>query len=320
MLALADHWVWDCWLFDDGDEFHIFFLRASKALFDSDRRHFRASIGHAKSKDLMNWTLLPDALVADDAPAWDEVATWTGSVVKNPADNLYYMFYTGVTRPKGGIVQQIGYATSPDLICWTRNQNNPVTSADPKFYETQENGDPDTNWRDPWVFFDGRDNKWHMLNTADIKGGGIKTRGTVAHAISSDLKSWEVLPPLHGEAGFGQVEVIQVEEINGKFVLIFCVANHHLSERKPGFKTGTYSVPADSLTGPFHFDQTEIIDADGIYAARVIRDRNGQWVLLGFEAGQSSADFTGRICDPIPVELTPTGTLQVRSILLANTN
>ncbi|MEI6039477.1 MAG: hypothetical protein WCQ52_07315 [Actinomycetes bacterium] len=81
-----------------------------------------------------------------------------------------------------------------------------------------------------------------------------------------------------------------------------------------------FGAGADSLTGPFHFDQTQIIDADGIYAARVIRDRNGQWVLLGFEAGQSSADFTGRICDPIPVELTPTGTLQVRSILLANTN
>ncbi len=312
MLELADHWIWDCWLFDDGEDFHIFFLRASKALIDPDRRHMHASIGHAKSKDLKNWMLLPDALVAADAPAWDEVATWTGSVVKNPADNLYYMFYTGLTRPSGGLVQQIGFATSSDLIAWTRNPDNPVTSADPAYYASQENGDPDTNWRDPWVFFDPRDQKWHMLNTADIKGGGLKTRATVAHAISDDLEKWQVLPPLCGEAGFGQVEVIQVEEVEGKYVLVFCVGNQHLNERKPGFQTGTYSVPADSLTGPFHFERTQIINADGIYAGRIIKDRSGNWVLLGFVGGQNTSEFKGRICDPIPLILTSEAVLKIK--------
>ena len=320
MLELADHWVWDCWLYDDGEDFHIFFLRASKALIDPDRRHFRASIGHAKSKDLINWTLLPDALVAADSPAWDETATWTGSVVRNPKDNLYYMFYTGVKLDNGGIVQRIGLATSSDLITWKRHPKNPVTIADTSIYESQENGDANTNWRDPWVFFDSRDYLWHMLNTADIKNGGAKTRATVAHSISSDLKDWKVLPPLHGESGFGQVEVIQVEKIEDKYVLIFCVNAHDLNIVKPGFKTGTYSVPADSLTGPFHFDQTEIIDADGIYAGRIIKDRNDQWVLLGFEAGQSSKEFKGRICDPITLELTAQGTLRRKISVFEDAN
>lgn len=312
MLQLADHWAWDCWLFDDGDNFHIFFLRASKALGDPDRRHFRASVGHAISKDLKSWTLLPDALVSGDAPAWDDVATWTGSVVKNPVDGLFYIFYTGVTRSGSGIVQQVGYATSTDLITWNKNVSNPVVSADSRFYEGQETGDPDTNWRDPWVFFDYRDNKWHMLVTADIKGGGIKTRATVAHATSLDLKVWEVLPPLHGESGFGQVEVVQVEKIDGRYVLIFCVTSHHINDFKPGFQTGTYSVPIDSPTGPIHFDRAEIIDADGIYAGRIIKDRDGQWVLLGFENGQVKEEFTGRISDPIPLIMTEAGTLKVK--------
>jgi beta-fructofuranosidase len=312
VLQLADHWVWDCWLFDDGDNFHIFFLRASKALGDPDRRHFRASVGHAISKDLKSWTLFPDALVSGDAPAWDDVATWTGSVVKNPVDGLFYIFYTGVTRSGSGIVQQVGYATSTDLITWNKNVSNPVVSADSRFYEGQETGDPDTNWRDPWVFFDDRDNKWHMLVTADIKGGGIKTRATVAHATSLDLKVWEVLPPLHGESGFGQVEVVQVEKIDGRYVLIFCVASHHINDFKPGFQTGTYSVPIDSPTGPIHFDRAEIIDADGIYAGRIIKDRDGQWVLLGFENGQVKEEFTGRISDPIPLIMTEAGTLKVK--------
>ena len=81
-FRLPDHWVWDSWLADDGENYHLFFLRASRALIDPDKRHHRASIGHAVSPNLEEWTLLPDALTADDTPAWDDLATWTGSVVR----------------------------------------------------------------------------------------------------------------------------------------------------------------------------------------------------------------------------------------------
>ena len=78
MLELPDSWTWDFWLADTGAEYHLFFLRASRALLDPDRRHYRASVGHAVSTDLVNWDLLPDALVPSDSPAWDDLATWTG--------------------------------------------------------------------------------------------------------------------------------------------------------------------------------------------------------------------------------------------------
>ena len=84
-------WVWDFWLADDGERFHLFFLKASRALLDPERRHRRASIGHAVSEDLRSWTELADALVADDAPAPDDLATWTGSVVRGP-DGRWRMF------------------------------------------------------------------------------------------------------------------------------------------------------------------------------------------------------------------------------------
>ncbi|WP_257210771.1 hypothetical protein [Actinomyces ruminis] len=60
-LALADHWLWDHWLADDGEYYHLFFLRASRALHNPDRRHWRAALGHAISDDARNWRLLPDA-------------------------------------------------------------------------------------------------------------------------------------------------------------------------------------------------------------------------------------------------------------------
>lgn len=94
MFVLPDSWVWDFWLADDGDRYHLFFLYASKALKDPDARHYRASIGHAVSDDLVNWTRVVDALVRGDAPAFDELATWTGSVVRGD-DGLWRMFYTG---------------------------------------------------------------------------------------------------------------------------------------------------------------------------------------------------------------------------------
>ncbi|MEV4508278.1 hypothetical protein AB0K00_04890 [Dactylosporangium sp. NPDC049525] len=38
MLRLADHWVWDSWLAVAGEEFHLFFLRTSRALVAAARR------------------------------------------------------------------------------------------------------------------------------------------------------------------------------------------------------------------------------------------------------------------------------------------
>ena len=52
MFAPADCWVWDFWLADDGDAYHLFFLYASRALPHPDDRHLRASIGHAVSANL----------------------------------------------------------------------------------------------------------------------------------------------------------------------------------------------------------------------------------------------------------------------------
>ncbi|MDZ4045485.1 MAG: hypothetical protein U1E32_06860, partial [Rhodoglobus sp.] len=73
MFDLPDSWVWDFWFADDGEQYHLFFLYASRALHDPERRHYRASIGHATSLDLVEWTRGPDALVRGDAPAIDDL-------------------------------------------------------------------------------------------------------------------------------------------------------------------------------------------------------------------------------------------------------
>ena len=83
MLRLADHWLWDFWFARDGEEVHIFYLQAPRSLGDPDLRHRNATIGHAVSRDGRDWSVLPDALGPGPEGTFDDLATWTGSVVRH---------------------------------------------------------------------------------------------------------------------------------------------------------------------------------------------------------------------------------------------
>ena len=299
-------------MIDDGEKFHIFYLQAQRQTNNASERHLNASIGHATSTDLKNWNEVGTALQKSIPGSWDDLATWTGSVVRNPHTKEYLLFYTGVHKSHDGLVQAIGIATSSDLVNWEKYGNGPVAQADPSHYACQENGSRDTDFRDPWVFFDESDNKWHMLITAtSLTDANITSRGIVGHAISEDLFNWKVLPPLTGSSGFGQTEVLQVVEENGKFIGIFCCGMDYIKEKPERFTTGTYSVPMDSPTGPFHFDKADIFDAPFVYAGRVIRDREGHLNLIGFVTASHDSQAPCVISGPIPVQLTRNGTLQV---------
>lgn len=134
MFGLADHWVWDFWLADDGTAWHLFFLKAPRSLGDPDLRHRHASVGHAVSRDQVSWTPLPDALDPAPAGAFDDLAVWTGAVVRGD-DGVWRMFHTGIARAEDGRVQRTGRATSSDLVSWTR-QDGPdfPLEADGRWY------------------------------------------------------------------------------------------------------------------------------------------------------------------------------------------
>jgi beta-fructofuranosidase len=299
-FRLADHWVWDSWLADDGQDYHLFFLRASRALRDPDRRHRRASIGHAVSSDLENWTLLPDALVAGDEPSWDDMATWTGSTVQGH-DGRWHLFYTGVSRAEDGLRQRIGSAVSDDLISWERTGAGPL-EADPRWYEKLGEGTwPDEAWRDPFVFYDDDSRQWQMLVTARAATGDPDARGVVGHAVSDDLEHWTVRPPLTAPAGFGEMEVVQSQVVDGTAVLIFSC----LPRLAPGIpfsetSTGTWIAPGAGRLGPWELERSSSFFVPGVYAAQLVRRRDGQWVVFGFQNGVDGS-FVGEIASPVPL-------------------
>ena len=153
MLRLDDRWAWDFWIADTGSDYHLFFLNAPRSLGDPNLRHHRAVVGHAVSSDLVHWEELGQALRPGPEGAWDDVAIWTGSVVRG--DDAWYMFYTGSSKSEGALIQRIGLATSPDLMTWTKHPANLIIEADPAWYQQLDT----TAWhdqasRDPWVFAD----------------------------------------------------------------------------------------------------------------------------------------------------------------------
>ena len=301
MLRLPDHWVWDSWpVRDDYGAHHLFFLRASRALVDPDRRHRRAAIGHARSWDLAEWELLADALVTADEPAWDDGATWTGSVVRAD-DGTWRLFYTGARRAEGWLVQRVGVAESEDLVTWRRRGDGPVTEADPRWYEKLGDGVWfDEAWRDPWVMR-GEDGLWHMLVTARAAEGCAATRSVIGHAVSADLDSWEVLPPLTEPAGWGQMEVPQSVMVDGVPFLIFCCADPLQDSRRSAQATGgMWFAPGESMLGPWDLDAAGTFDHRSLYAAHLIEREPGEWVIVGF-SGTVDGEFVGELLDPLPV-------------------
>jgi hypothetical protein len=68
---------------------------------------------------LIHWEVLPDALRrAEKDGEWDNYTTWTGSNINHA--NTWYMFCTGSNQAEGGKYQQIGLATSTDLMNWLK--------------------------------------------------------------------------------------------------------------------------------------------------------------------------------------------------------
>lgn len=304
MFDLRDSWVWDYWFADDGQSYHIFFLYASKALHDPETRHHRASVGHAVSGDLVTWTRIEDALVRGEQGAFDDLATWTGSIVQGP-DGAWHMFYTGATLARSGQnVQAIGHAVSADLVSWHKSSANPLLRADPRWYEILDGGDwHDEAFRDPWVFPDPGGHGWHMLITARSATGPCFGRGVVGHATSTDLATWTLRPPLSRPSGngFGQLEVMQVETIEGQPVLLFsCLAQHSTIARRPA-RGGIWAVNAETVTGPFAIDDAYRVTDDSLYVGRLLRRRDGRWVMFAFRNKGPHGDFTGGVTDPMPV-------------------
>ena len=301
-FSLDAYWVWDFWLADDGESFHLYYLHAPKSLGDQQLRHRNARIGHAISTDLRDWTDLGPVLGPGAPGDFDETATWTGCVVRGE-DGLWRMFYTGarfLSPDSNANIETVGLAVSDDLHTWTKLPEA-VAAADPRWYETLgTTAWREEAWRDPWVFADATGHGWHMLVTARSNTGDESDRGVIGHATSSDLETWAVQPPLSvAGAGFKHLEVPQTVIIDGRHVLLFSCDSQALAGGRAGAHGGVWSLAIDEAAGPYQADRARLLVGERLYSGRAIQNRAGSWMLLAFENTTDHGDFAGSLTDPI---------------------
>jgi beta-fructofuranosidase len=305
VLRLADHWVWDCWIADDGDRYHVFFLKAPRALGDPALRHTSARIGHATSADLTHWTVHDDAL-EPAAGSWDDLALWTGSVARGH-DGVWRMYYTALSTRRGLGVrdQRIGMAESEDLFTWRRAADRPLVDPDPRWYSTLDDcRAASATWRDPFVFADPDGDGWHMVITARARDAPRRRDGVLAHARSADMVSWDLQPPLTQPGEFGELEVSQIRMVDGRPVLVFSC---HPVQQAPALRHRwrhhcTWAVLGESLLGPWDMAAARPFTAEPhLYAASLARGRDGRSAFVGFRNREQEGIFAFELGDPIPV-------------------
>lgn len=322
VIALDKKWIWDSWYAHDGKKWHGFFLQADKSLIDPDARHMNVTQGHAVSDDLIHWEHLGTMFTPSEGPAWDDKTTWTGSVVQDD-DGLWHLFYTGTSKSENAMYQRVGHATSTDLHNWERVGDGlclDLTGPNAETYEVEHQIGfwHDRAMRDPWVMRDPEGDGWLMYFTARAPGISDPNQGgAIGFATSSDLTNWELQPPVFVGA-FGQLEVPQVFEKNGRWYCLFCNdAMHWSDDYKSTYVgapvTGSHYLIGDSPRGPWTVAPGNFLDGDmpcRRYAARIV-DHNGQLFILGFE-DRGKANFVGQIMDPEPIDMDANGLLFVR--------
>lgn len=305
-LRLPDQWVWDFWFARKGHEHHVFYLQAPRTLGDPLLRHHSASIGHAASSDLRRWRVLPDALHPGPPGTWDDLATWTGSVIEH--DSRWHMLYTGINRSERGLIQRIGLATSDDLLHWSKHPANPVIEADSRWYEQLDlDRWRDQSWRDPWLYFGNGEVR--VLVTARSNTGPADGAGVVAQARSTNFADWEVLPPLTIPGDFAQVECPQLVPVDGRRLILFSsLAEDHSTTRQKrtgrAGVTGTFLFERLDPDGPYRASDEPIASSDSalgaLYAGKLVEAEPDEWRFIAFR-GAGDQDFVGELTDPLPV-------------------
>jgi beta-1,2-mannobiose phosphorylase / 1,2-beta-oligomannan phosphorylase len=80
--------------------------------------------GFATSKDGINWTMYPTAVLSPTPGTWDENWVQAPAVIRE--NGQYKMWYSSYRNIPPVYPYSIGYATSPNGIDWTKYSGNPV--------------------------------------------------------------------------------------------------------------------------------------------------------------------------------------------------
>jgi len=238
--------IGDIEVYVENEEIHLFYL----TLPNHD------IIGHAISRDGLNWRELPDALHTGAPGFCDDDMLWTMSVFRDK--NQYYMFYTALSKADKGQIQRVALATSKDLINWKRYPKNPIGEAHPRWYETEPIRGM-VSWRDPYPVLE--QDVLYLLVCAREATGSLSRRGCVGLMSYTKDAGWKIEPPLYTPRHYMDWEVPVLLKLKGRYYLFGSIIE-------------TFSIHyriAKKFRGPYHTPPQDRILPPGNYANRVCR-------------------------------------------------
>ncbi len=316
-----DRWMWDCWFVKhdvpDGDgKWHMFYLQNIKMENPKDRHQVNpekadspVTVGHAVSDNLIDWKEVGTAIEPTKF-SWDEVAIWTGSIVKK--GDWYYKFYTGRNR-EDILVQKIGLAKSKDLMNWEKVEG-PVLEADNVFYHmdnTRNNLDTVPAWRDPFVFKDPKTKKHFMTISARVKGEETEHNAclALAEAEDEDLHKWKLHPPILAPGRYDEMETSQVVYHDDWYYLFFCShfrGYHPNWAAEHGAWTGLHCYRAKELMGPYEpVNDNGVVMKNGkyVFGVRLLDKEGNDYKSLGWLYYDDDRDFIGKLSKPFKIKI-----------------
>lgn len=206
-----DDWAKDPSVIKVGETWYMYYTSANCWQDGGCGGKGDARIDYATSPDGLKWTYRGVSIPKGKPGEWDEERPQAPAkpILK---DGLYYMYYAG--RGTNGPVV-IGYATSKDLIHWTKHPGNPIVHIG--------------KCNDPFIFCEN--NVYYMFYTT---GGDA-----INYVTSTNLVDWSDTPVRTGAVGEGSVVI----KDGTKYTLFGCIGFSNNGEYYKSYTTRDLTKP-----------------------------------------------------------------------------
>jgi beta-fructofuranosidase len=248
--------------------------------------------GHVCSRDLVKWEHLPIAL----APSGDkgEESIWSGCCTVN-GEGQPMIFYTSIGRGKSAFDQAEQWAAigDDDLIHWQKSAANPVLP------EAVNGGTKIYDWRDPFVFHDGR-------KTFLVAGGHLAKDGdavvNIYEAENPALTQWKYRGVLFHVPGAPTAECPNFFQLGRKWVLLI----------SPYGQVRYFVGDFDATTCRFAASTNGLLDyGPNFYAPNTMLVPDGRRLVWGWVNGFAGGHgWNGCLSLPRQLSIAPDGRLQ----------
>lgn len=262
-----DGWFADCIPFYHNGMFYLYYLHDYRDIANhGEGTPWRLVI----TKDFINFEEKGE-MIWRGAPEEQDLYTFTGCIFEKQK-NDFYLFYTGHNPHFNDEPQEkIMLARSSDLLNWTKVENFIFSAPCEKYYIH--------DWRDPFVYFDEKRQKYCMLLAARIKKQSIRRSGVTVLCTSSDLLHWSVEEEFWAPDMYFAHECPDFFSMNGNEYLIFSEFTDKCCTQYRKIENGHFIQKNDG-----------IFDGRAFYAAKSIFGENGRYLFGWIPTKENNSD------------------------------